>query len=100
MGPRAGLNVCEKSRPIGIRSPDRPARSQLLYRLSYAAHIIIVNILKIFRNLHHNLTIIFPQHTAHEVTAMMCPNRRPSRIPRLLSGTVILCFGQVVPPLT
>ena len=28
-----------KSRPTGIRSPDRPARSQSLYRLSYLAHI-------------------------------------------------------------
>ena len=27
-----------KSRPIGILSPDRPARSQSLYRLSYRAH--------------------------------------------------------------
>jgi hypothetical protein len=34
MGPRAGLDVCEKSRPTGIRSPDRPTRSQSLYRLS------------------------------------------------------------------
>jgi hypothetical protein len=57
MGPRAGLDVCEKSRPPppGIfllhlfnntdkritcnRSPDRPARSQSLYRLSYQAHM-------------------------------------------------------------
>ena len=30
-----------KSRPIGIRSPDRPARSQSLYRLSYPAHLYI-----------------------------------------------------------
>ena len=28
-----------KSRFTGIRSPDCPARSQLLYRLSYPAHI-------------------------------------------------------------
>ena len=35
MGPSAGLDRCGKSRPTGIRSPDRPARSQLLYRLSY-----------------------------------------------------------------
>ena len=27
-----------KSSPTGIRSPDRPARSQSLYRLSYRAH--------------------------------------------------------------
>jgi hypothetical protein len=38
VGPRAGLDVCEKSHPNGIRSPDRPARSQSLYRLSYPAH--------------------------------------------------------------
>jgi hypothetical protein len=35
VGPRAGLDMCGKSRPTGIRSPDRPARSQSLYRLSY-----------------------------------------------------------------
>ena len=32
MGPRAGLDGCGKSRtPTGIRSPDRPARSEWLY---------------------------------------------------------------------
>jgi hypothetical protein len=36
VGPRAGLNVCGKSRPPnGIRSLDRPAGSESLYRLSY-----------------------------------------------------------------
>ena len=35
MGPRAGLDRCRKSRPpTGIRSPDRPARGESLYRLS------------------------------------------------------------------
>jgi hypothetical protein len=29
--------------PTGIRSPDRPARNQLLYRLSYPAHIYRVS---------------------------------------------------------
>jgi hypothetical protein len=66
VGPRAGMDVCEKSRPhrdffknkspfiilnyykcydntytlcsAWIRSLDRPARSQSLYRLSYPAH--------------------------------------------------------------
>jgi hypothetical protein len=35
VGPRAGLDGCGKSRPTGIRSPDRPARSESLYRLRY-----------------------------------------------------------------
>jgi hypothetical protein len=36
VGPRAGMGGCGKSRPpTGIRSPDRPARSESLYRLSY-----------------------------------------------------------------
>jgi len=37
VGLRAGLDCCGKSRPIGIRSPDRPARRQSLYRLRYPA---------------------------------------------------------------
>jgi hypothetical protein len=32
VGPKAGLDRCGKSR---LRSPDRPARSESLYRLSY-----------------------------------------------------------------
>jgi hypothetical protein len=46
VGPRAGMDVCEKSRPHRdffvtlSRSPDRPARSQSLYRLSYPAHML------------------------------------------------------------
>jgi hypothetical protein len=38
VGPRASLDRCGKSRPTGIRSPDRPALSQSLYRLRYPAH--------------------------------------------------------------
>ena len=33
--PRAGLDGCGKSRPTWFRSPDRPARSESLCRLSY-----------------------------------------------------------------
>ena len=40
MGLRAGLDWCGKSRPTGIRSPDRPARRQSLYRLRYPAHVM------------------------------------------------------------
>jgi hypothetical protein len=35
VGPGAGLDRCGKPRPTGIRSPDIPARSESLYRLSY-----------------------------------------------------------------
>ena len=35
VGPRAGPRVAENLAPTGIRSPDLPARSQSLYRLSY-----------------------------------------------------------------
>jgi hypothetical protein len=31
MGLRPGVGGCGKTRPTGIRSPDRPARSQSLY---------------------------------------------------------------------
>jgi hypothetical protein len=39
VGPRTGLDRRGKSRPpTGVRSSDRPARSQSLYRLRYPAH--------------------------------------------------------------
>ena len=41
VGPRAGLDGCEKSRPTGIRSPDRPARSESLYRLHYPGLLVL-----------------------------------------------------------
>ena len=37
VGPRASLDGCGKSRPNGIRFPERPAHRELLYRLSYPA---------------------------------------------------------------
>ena len=41
---RAGLDWCGKSHPTGIRSPDRPARRQSLYRLRYPAHWIVCTV--------------------------------------------------------
>ena len=35
MGRKAGVDGWENLTPTGIRSPDRPARSESLYRLSY-----------------------------------------------------------------
>jgi hypothetical protein len=42
LGHRTGLDRCGKSRPTGIRSPDLPARSEPLYRLSYpgSSHVL------------------------------------------------------------
>jgi hypothetical protein len=42
VGPRAGLDVCEKSRLTGIQFPDHPASIQSLYRLSYPAQKVTV----------------------------------------------------------
>jgi len=42
--PRAGLDGCGKSSPTGIRSPDRPSRSESQYRLSYRAHFKCCNV--------------------------------------------------------
>ena len=36
MGHRAGLDSAENLAPTEFRSPDRPARSESLYRLSYS----------------------------------------------------------------
>ena len=38
VGPRVGLDRGGKSRPHRDSIPDRPARSQSLYRLRYPAH--------------------------------------------------------------
>jgi hypothetical protein len=43
VGPRAGLDGCGKyAPPTGIRSPDRPARSESQYRLSYPGPPLIM----------------------------------------------------------
>jgi hypothetical protein len=48
MGPRAGLDGYGRSRPTGIRSPDRPARSEWLYRLSYPGPLSFNAIINVF----------------------------------------------------
>jgi hypothetical protein len=50
--------------PTGIRSPDRPARSQSLYRLSYPAHAfhvkdVISKCKFLTSNFHHFLNAVF-----------------------------------------
>jgi hypothetical protein len=48
VGPAAGLDKCRKSRPTEIRSPNLPARSEWLYRLSYPAPLEKNAIVRIF----------------------------------------------------
>jgi len=43
--PGSVLTGVENLAPTRIRSPDRPARSQLLYGLSYLAHNLSISIL-------------------------------------------------------
>ena len=52
VGLRTGLDWCGKSRPTGIRSPDRPARRQSLYRLHYPAHIGAIYFIKTTSKFH------------------------------------------------
>jgi len=42
VGLRSGLDRYGKSRPTGIRFPNRLARRQSLYRLRYPAHICFI----------------------------------------------------------
>jgi len=48
----------ENLAPAGIRSPDRPSRSQSLYRLRYPAHVCTIRCTKYFRQLGIPLTVI------------------------------------------
>ena len=46
VSPRTGLEGCEKIFPTGIRSSDRPARSELLYRLRYPCVFLLMEGIK------------------------------------------------------
>ena len=59
----------ENLAPTGIRSPDRPARSQTLYRLSYPAHmfrcvVFILYCLCSHQTDVHNALEVFKRHAA------------------------------------
>jgi hypothetical protein len=82
----------ENLAPTGIQSLDRPARSQLLYRLRYPAHKVIVGN-KIFTLL-HQLVVILSQFNQ----TLILPSCRPkiwlsSRLfPHLARGYFIRDF--------
>ena len=65
VGLRAGLDGCGKSRPTGIRSPDRPARSESLYRLSYPGpHMHVTNVITRGTEISHSCyTVRIPIYT-------------------------------------
>jgi len=46
VGPRVGLDGCGKSRPNGIRSQDRPARSERCTNWAIPAPVISIVVLK------------------------------------------------------
>jgi hypothetical protein len=50
VGPSVGLDRCGKTRPTGIRSPDRPARSESLDRLRYSGPKHLSSTLKNYRS--------------------------------------------------
>jgi len=57
VGPRAGLDRCGKSRPTGIRSLNRPARSDLLYRQRYPGSLFGYNTKEIWYGVWSRATI-------------------------------------------
>ena len=64
VGPRAGLDGCGKSRPpTGTRSPNRPARSESLYRQNYRGSQELRNFPKTPKTeLHYSQSRISTEH--------------------------------------
>jgi hypothetical protein len=77
--------TCVKNRaPIEIRSPDRPARSQSLYRLSYSAHLYIY-IIRIYFN--RIQKFIVKSITLAHTTPILIENfELPLLLPRVLKA--------------
>jgi hypothetical protein len=63
----------EKLAPTGIRSPDRPARSHSLYRLSYPAHT--TNITRVFKS----REIMWTDQAVRNINANMILMGNPER---------------------
>jgi hypothetical protein len=62
VGPRASLQDAENLVPTGIRSPDRPARNESLYRLSYPDLITSLIIRKNMEHLWHDSDRVKPKY--------------------------------------
>ena len=72
---RAVLDRCGKSRPppTGIWSPDRPARSQSLYRLRYLAHLL--------DGLQGSLVLFLPAVRVYLISKLSRPAVWPTQFP-------------------
>jgi hypothetical protein len=80
VGPRAGLHVSENLAPNEIRSPDRPARSQSLYRLSYPAHWhTCIQRLKVTENKNPSITTFSYVGTSMLHVSAQAPSHNQSR---------------------
>ena len=69
MGPRAGLTGAENFVPTRIRSPDRPARSKSLYRMSYPGPYFI---LKRERLVRHAVWVYLDGADFHLFSSVSC----------------------------
>jgi len=58
-----------KSHPNRDSIPDRPARSQLLYRLSYRTHILLRYLLQITATFSHTFTVLITRSSKFYYTA-------------------------------
>ena len=74
MGLRVGQDRCGKSRPNGIRSPDRPVYRQSLYRLGYSAHT------SLGQNINYKGMV--------EVSGVIIPTNRDTRIKNIEKFTI------------
>jgi hypothetical protein len=65
-----------RSRPTGIRTPDRPSRSQSLYRLRYSEpciYSVVIPIMRLRTIYHIYNTSRVVGHTRCEVAKSLCP---------------------------
>ena len=73
--PEQVWTAAENLAPTGIRSPDRPARSQLLYRLSYPAHKGLCTVWIILKDL--MAVILKKKNSVALVRERTIPTERP-----------------------
>jgi len=90
VGPRASLEGAEYLAPTGLKSPDRPARSKSLYRLTYpGTHYIYIYIIRrANRTFYH-----FTRRVASRIKTdtHLCDFRLPPRCKYDLHSSEMLC---------